>query len=721
LARQGRESKGTQRFATGRFDLVGAPEPRPQLRVELVDPKGKRSQVELSQQGEIRLDAGQLGQGIKLEVRAAQGEGDPRVFSYDALYRHFEADPVYRVPQRVWEAWIFPLTCVTGHVTRCWPILLDPEPASLLQLRARLTGVDNVYRSTSVLPQAELIQPFPPPWWCGPVCQGKVEVYLRICCCPPFPPPPVVIRNICEIIDCHQIVWPPDWPPHGPGPGPGPDPGPVIEQVALQAIEIARNKPGAPSAERILDLVRHLVTLHTLAPAQQVEYIKSSPELVAFCCFCSTRKVAEVPIQDDGHFDACFFSGLPIFNCSHRVLYRVWQIQGGAWVLIYDGLASNQSFDLTEDANLQASWNAQVCGDPPPPVVGGPLPFVLLESIGGTWMNVLNNSTTETSETTWNPPAAQDGTVYSDIRPWATTLSARYHFSDGLAAVGAQYYRTRTVSLAGGATPQTVMTSLSWLRYQTIPAGFEVVSETLGPLTVGPVSGLYRIPYHKPVDDWLGGQFHAFITTATMAPDGTITKLLPDGQHLFVVDIFDGAGNRLIPAGAPAAVAGEIGNVQFDYRRMEHVASTPIPTDVVAQKALPNLFLINNNPCQGAITGLDQGGVKNQNCLSLSKTDGDTFEIAYYAFQPQHYMNWRSLTIKKGLFGAPTTFDSGATEVPGPPGSDSASLNISALLGADKHCSFTVTLVVDPKHWDGWGYVWSYRIIYPAAFALTQL
>jgi hypothetical protein len=80
----------------------------------------------------------------------------------------------------------------------------------------------------------------------------------------------------------------------------------------------------------------------------------------------------------------------------------------------------------------------------------------------------------------------------------------------------------------------------------------------------------------------------------------------------------------------------------------------------------------------------------------------------------------RSLTIKKGLFGVPDTFDSGTSEVPGPPGSDSASLSIGTLLKTDKQCSFTVTLEVNPKHWNGWDYVWSYRVIYPVAFALTQ-
>jgi len=120
------------------------------------------------------------------------------------------------------------------------------------------------------------------------------------------------------------------------------------------------------------------------------------------------------------------------------------------------------------------------------------------------------------------------------------------------------------------------------------------------------------------------------------------------------------------------------------------------------------------------ITGLTQGVFHNQNCLSLSKTDGDAFSIRYYALQPQHYMESRTLTIKKGLFGAITTVETGTTEIPGPPGSDSTSLSIAALLGADKHCSFTATLIVDPKHWNGWSIVWAYRVIDPVAFALSQ-
>jgi hypothetical protein len=66
------------------------------------------------------------------------------------------------------------------------------------------------------------------------------------------------------------------------------------------------------------------------------------------------------------------------------------------------------------------------------------------------------------------------------------------------------------------------------------------------------------------------------------------------------------------------------------------------------------------------------------------------------------------------------TVEFGTSEIPGPPGSDSTSLSISALLGADKHCSFTATLTVNPKHWNGSSIVWDYRVIDPVAFALSQ-
>jgi len=697
---------------SGRFELAGVePGGAPELRFEVVDPRGNRVPVEIGKQGNFELDGGQLGKGLVLELGPASGEGQKRTFSYDALYYQLRSEPVYRIPQAIWNGWILPLTCVAGEVSRCWPILLeDREPASLQQLRARLTGVETVYRDAAFGGGTQFL-PWPP-IFCNTVCQGKVEVYLRVCCCPPFPPPWVVIKNICEIINCQELVWPPDWPPlpPGPGPDPAPDARGMLERISIQAIARARIRSDAPSPERILDLVQHYVTLQTLTLAQQSAYIKERPELIALCCSCFTRKVAEVPIHSDGHFDACFWAGLTPFNCHQRVLYRVLQMQNGAWTVIYDGLATNQSFDLGELAHLYANWNAQTCGDPPPPIIGGVDPFVLLEAIGGTWASELNHTGIETSETTWSALSPQDGTVFPDQRPWATQLGLRYHFGDGMEALGAKYYRTRVIPLTGAGVPKTLMSGLSWSRYHLIGASIDIVSQTLGPNTIGAVSGLYEIPYHRPVEDWLGGQFHAYVATN----DGS----MPNGQYLFVVDVFDAAGNRLVPAGGPAAGAGEVATA-FEYRRMAHVSVTPIPTTVVAQKALPNLFLIDNTPCQGLITGLDQGGLQNQNCLSLSEVAGDVFAVRYYAYQPEHYMRDRYLTIKKGLFGIPNTFDSSTAEVP-LPGSDSSSLSIATLLGADKQCSFTVTLVVDPKHWNGSDYVWNYRVIDPVAFALTQ-
>ena len=697
---------------SGRFELAGDDAQNgPALRIDLVDPSGERTPVAADPSGEFRLDARLLRKGFRVEVGPAEGEGVKRVFSYDSFFQQLRNDAVYRLPKAVWDGWRLPRTCVTGSVSRCgWPWIAALESPTMLQLRSRLTGVESVFRAASPASEITAIGPVLP-WRCHTVCQGKVEVFLRTCCCPPIPPPPVVIRNICEIIDCTQIEWPPI-----PHPEPGPDPGPLVERLAFHAIQNAQSKPDAPDAERLLNLTEHLVALRSLSLAEQSAYISQQPDLVALCCHCTTAKVAEVPIQEDGHFDACFWAGLTPARCTRRVLYRVWQMQNGAWVLIYDGLASNESFSLSDDAQLYANWRAQTCGDEPPPVVGGPKPFVLLEAIGNTWASQLNHSTNEIGETTWGALATQDGTVFAQERPWASSLNIRYHFSDGLEALGAVYYRTRIVPLNGGGSPQTIESGVSWLRYHVTPAlEIDIVSESLGPVpaaTVGGVTGLYRIPYHRPFEDWLGGQFHAAIATA----DGS----MPNGQYLFVVDVFDAAGNRLIPAGAPAAGAGEIGNVQFEFRRMQHVNVTPIPTDVVSQKALPNLFLVNNTPCQGLITGLTQGVFHNQNCLSLSETDGDAFSIRYYAFHPQHYMENRTLTIKKGLFGAITTVEFGTSEIAGPPGSDSTSLSISALLGADKHCSFTATLIVNPKHWNGSSIVWDYRVIDPVAFALSQ-
>ena len=705
---------------TGRFELTGEGAAQaPALRLEIVDPAGTRTPVALDKEGQFQLDDRQLRKGLRIEVGPAHGEGETRAFSYDSLYQQLKRDAVYRLPQAVWDRWLPVYTCVTGDVKRCGPPywLAQLEPATTLQLRARLTGVEQTYRASSSIIDFGAIGPVLP-WRCQTVCHGKVEVFLRTCCCPSLPPPVVVIKNICEIIDCWPAEWEKPWPPRGPwpGPDPGPDPAPFIERIAFQAIQHAQGKPDKPDPERILALSEHLVALQRLSPTEQSAYISQQPDLIALCCRCTTSKVAEAPIQADGHFDACFGTGLLRRNCTSRVLYRVWQMQNGAWTLIYDGLATNESFALSDDAQLYANWRAQTCGDPPPPVTGGTKPFVLLEAIGGTWASQLNHSTNETGETTWGALVTQDGTVFGDERPWATTLNLRYYFSDGLEALGARYYRTRIVPLNGGGTAQTIDSGVSWLHYHVTPSfDIEIVSESLGPVdpsTVGGAAGLYRIPYHRPVEDWLGGQFHAHVAT----DDGS----MPNGQYLFVVDIFDAAGKRLIPAGAPAAGANEVGNVQFEYRRMQHVNTTPIPTDVVPQKALPNLFLVNNTPCQGLITGLTQGVFQNSNCLSLSSTNGNAFSIRYYAYQAQHYMASRSLTIKKGLFGSINTVETGTTEIPGPPGSDSTSLSITTLLGSDKHCSFTATLTVEPKHWNGWGTVSAYRVIDPVAFALSQ-
>src|SRR4029077_17860707 len=109
----------------------------------------------------------------------------------------------------------------------------------------------------------------------------------------------------------------------------------------------------------------HLHALQSLTTEHQLAYIRAHPELIFKWCTCNTVKVAEGQLQEDGHYDICFFDGILLpLNCTRRVIYRVSQIQEGGYVTIYDGFARNESFALNEDATLNASSLADACDDP---------------------------------------------------------------------------------------------------------------------------------------------------------------------------------------------------------------------------------------------------------------------------------------------------------------------------------------------------------------------
>jgi hypothetical protein len=712
----------------------------PELRIELVDAAGERTQV-VTRGGRFELDAGLVGKGYMVEVRGEAG-GEPRRFQLEALVDHFGANDTYLFPKPVWTGWLPFFTCVTGSVevcTRRW--WLEPfEAFKASDHVLRKFGLGSATLRAGI--DANVIFPTR----CRPVCQGKVEVFVRTCCCAPFGPldPPVIIRDICQIIHCPPEPkrppkrWP--WPGPDPDPGPFPDPiGPhagvdmeVAHEVGVtRALKLAEATEGGPDAERIVELREHHDALVSLPLAGQLEYLQLNPELWWWRCNCTTRKVAEVPLHEDGHFDACFFNaGYLPRGCTRRMQYKVWQPSEHGWKLVYDGIAKNESFDLDDAPTLRAGWNATACDDPHE---WGPVPFVLLESIGGTWADQLVHSTQQSGELSFaGPLAATDGLVNPRPagpvaitagpydQPWGATLSLRYQFHPGMQALGARYYRTRVVRVDGAGQPvagteRIVTTPVSWRKYAPPPGGGSgVVVEwrALGPVLPDTTKGLYEIPYPDLSWPWLGGQFHIPIDTTTLA----------NGRYLFVVDVFNAGGQRLVPNNAGAAGAGAVG-AAFEYRRLDGPIDAPFSnTSVVPQRALASLFYVDNLPAYGDIEQIVHGSASGTapsplNCQFLDGPSTDTLALMYSARQDNGFQWYHAISYKQGLTGPVTALDPSNANVSS---GTSQSKTFAEMLGSERRCAFAAALEVRTRHTNGSGLLTGYWRYDSAAFALEQ-
>src|SRR5262245_48003515 len=319
-----KESSGKGRLQAS-FELVGLGDaPRPKLRVEIVDALGKRQPLEVSDKGEFALDEENVGKGYMLEVGGPSG-GETRRFGYDQFAETIRKDRVYRLPELSWKKFWIWNRCVTGRVTLCWP--WPPFFYTVSDVAFQKVLFDDVSRILTTPDFASSHIHFRR---CSPVCRGKVEVFVRTCCCPivigPIDPP-IIIKDLCEIIHCEEIEWPPK-----PWPDPGPlrelpmehviDPATELKVATTRALKRATAADDARSPEEIVRAARHLYALRQLPLAQQIEYIKVNPDLVYRHCTCSTKKVGEGYLQEDGRFDICFYEGswLPI-GCTRRVLY----------------------------------------------------------------------------------------------------------------------------------------------------------------------------------------------------------------------------------------------------------------------------------------------------------------------------------------------------------------------------------------------------------------
>jgi hypothetical protein len=729
MADRGRASRSRKDNVSGRFEFVGLEDEQPpRLRMEAVSPTGERKEIRLSDSGEFSLDPKLAGRGFTLELRSAEGEASRR-YSYDSFVDQVSQQGLYRLPESVWGRLHLFDQCVTGSVTVC-----RFRPPFVLE---ELIGPQLKALSFSIFdPIDELIPHFPPPWWrCDPVCQGKVEVFIRTCCCPPIGPldPPIVIKDICEIIDCGPIIEP-DFPPKGPGPGPGPgpDPGPEHQLAAIRALKRSAAQEGGPDPQRILRLSRHLDTLKRLPLREQIAYIELYPELRYRCCTCSTEKVSESYLQPDGHFEACWLEPFYLLRgCTRRVMYRVSQIQESGWVVVYDGLARNESFALDEEPDLRASWYADPCDGPH---TYGPVPFALLESIGGTWGDALIHSTQQNGEKSFTGPLlATDGLVNEAPvgpipvtagpyeQPGGQTLPLHYQFHHGLAGLGAKYFRTRVVRVTGNGNPMggpndefPITGGLAWRKYYDKGGGQVGVQwvELSNP-AIGGVVGLYTIPFPDLVWPWLDGQYHAYVQTAELLAG---VPRMPNGRYVFVLDLFDAGGTRLIPAGSGAPGPGE-SSKNFEYRRLDGPIDAPFSnTSVVLFKALGNLFLVDNLACYGDIEQIMQNSTPSSaNCQFLVGPGTDLLKLRYSAYQTNGYQWYHQVSFKQGLSGPVTSVPpSNANVFSG----DTPGISFSALLGSETKCAFSGNLSVYAKHTNGSGRIQAYDQYDVAAFAL---
>jgi hypothetical protein len=263
-------------------------------------------------------------------------------------------------------------------------------------------------------------------------------------------------------------------------------------------------------------------------------------------------------------------------------------------------------------------------------------------------------------------------------------------------------------------------------------------AEVLGPVPKGGQNGLFRIPYD---DDalWLGDQFHQYLNTTNYA----------NGRYLLVLELFDAAGNRLIPAG----VAGDAGDKAANFTFLRWLtASGSNSTATVPFAALTHLLWIDNRPVYGKIEDLDvDGTASSAECQFLSGPGDSRFQVGFRAFHtvmgdvspapvpPRTFMQDYSISWSEGLGGpsgtlctvsAPPVPPCNAGDVNQPStmfaGTNVKTLPVSfaALLGpppAPQACAFTVNLAVICKHTNGSSHISGYDLYTEASFGRDRL
>lgn len=630
-----------------------------------------------------------------------------------------------------WRDWIFPVTCVHGDVHRCRPIFRPDIVLASPAISARKFEASTFADTITLRPDVSVIRPpiLEPPMICAPICNAVVEVYEKTCCCTIRPPFDIddIIDRLRDLIERVPPIPDPDpgplgpWPEVGPipipRPGPGPDPVPIrqIEKAARLARATGARVPLGNPPEKLAQDYHALVSL----PQQdRLAYINEHYYLYPIFCTCSTRKVGETPVNEDGEFSFCYFRPFVRLGCRITYYYKVRQWQDNQWVYIYDGSTTNDYFTASDDAHLR-TWKGRAC-DPGSDVPDPGTNFVMLENIGyiPSWKL---DSPVQDSEFGLSSANAGDGLVNHNYtgQPWGQTLSFRLKFSEGLKP-HAKYYRVSVVKANGSGdpdgVPQVLTDPVAWSRWKWVGSQLQTEAVALGPNVVGGNSGLYTIPYESDAPDggWLWFQFH----------QSWKTTLHDNAKHLIIVEVFDAAGNRVRPAGATDAGIDK----PFTFRRW----SSETNTDAVNFAALSHMFHVDNVACYGDIVALRKNDAAIEgSCLFLTGCSGDKFTVRFYAFHANKFMHSYNLWFVRGLNDTSGTIENGTTNAPStvPPvpsplnaaNAKAAEKTFGDMLGSHPKCSFAIELRVYPKHTNGFGIITGYGASDTAAVALEQV
>ncbi len=720
---------------TYKIILVGAQphEQTPSIAVHAVDARGRiGAKIAVVRDRELNLPADHspviaFGPDVEGPTKL-----DPKGFAIvrvaDQL-PNWERNNEILLPANWWRGWLGFEICVSGHTYRCFPFILEAAALRSIALGAQ----------RRIFPER-----------CESLCDATVEVWKSVTCCWPLliTDVPKVIANLSAFLHANPVMFPRI-----------PSPGPVERSLANRVdAALAVGKVSSTFVPETT-LATHLLALERMTPQDAVAYVENYPCLWPFWCHTTREYLGETKVNPDGSFSFCYrYYPFFLFNCRTSYFYKVKQFVNGVWQVIYDGAAAHQYFNADDVANLYAQ-TGQLCYQPPVLPAG----TATLQQIGfypawdfnSHWVPTPTSGPnagvdqTQTGDGVMAPLPQNAGLGLADGAPWTSTIHIMLNFDPGLKSVAAVYYRLSVVQAdpsgsghpIAGATPQPIANAVAW-NYQD-DSVFPPVTQTLtlGPAAL-PTPGLFLIPYAGD-RNWYGnadgtGFFHQTLNTALLPNAIVGAPGKGNGQYLLMLELFNGAGQRLVPTGTGT----EPGDVDADFTFVRLIAPPPVippalTDSIVKLPSLAHVIWVDNRPVVAKILNF-QSSAGTQVCQTLTAVASAEFSVGYQAYHAvmcdgpgspvpattfisNYFMTW-----EKGLGGGsghlveanenlvPNNIPPPLLNAPTncPPGSVSVSTGAADnplapsntfgnLLGSDTFCAFSIQISVQPKHTNG--------------------